>query len=449
MAALAGVRVVIAGGGLAGLTAAYQLGRRGATVHLFEARARLGGRVWTMRDGGGERHVEAGAEFIDAEQAEIRELASALHVGLIRVLRGGFGLALSVNGVVRVNATQQSAWNTMSRRLGPATRAFKAARCDWNSATAAAIARSSLAEALAGAPSSDRVTAFSEALRGYYLADPDDLSALVVVEQAALDAAPGRSATYRVQEGNDALIQALARRIRGHLSTRRIVRAVTGDARGIRVALEDARGGLAQIPADYAVVALPSPLVLNCQFDPALPPYQQAALRSLSTGHATKVSLRFEHKWWGKKSRPWAYGTNLPIGAVWDGAEQQTDFNVLTFLAGGSSSAELRGVLRSEGPQGIVSRLLWMGSPSRAALVAPPVSWEEEEWSGGGYAVFSPSFDPRLRAALSASHGRIIFAGEHTSGRWQGFMNGAVESGQRAAREIEMLEHLRSSYKTV
>jgi monoamine oxidase len=89
------------------------------------------------------------------------------------------------------------------------------------------------------------------------------------------------------------------------------------------------------------VIALPSALALECDFDPPLPSYQYEALRSLKPGAATKVSLRFEEKWWGRKGPPWAYGSNLPIGAVWDGAEEQREFNVLTFLAGGSGSGEL------------------------------------------------------------------------------------------------------------
>jgi monoamine oxidase len=78
--------------------------------------------------------------------------------------------------------------------------------------------------------------------------------------------------------------------------------------------------------------------------------------------------------------------------------------------------------------------------PGRA--VGAIVSWERERWSGGGYAVFGPAFDPRDRRLLSAAHGRVLFAGEHTSDRWQGFMNGAVESGQAAARAVIALTRL-------
>jgi len=56
--------------------------------------------------------------------------------------------------------------------------------------------------------------------------------------------------------------------------------------------------------------------------------------------------------------------------------------------------------------------------------------------------VFGPAFDPRDRRLLSAAHGRVLFAGEHTSEHWQGFMNGAVESGQAAARDVLALARL-------
>jgi hypothetical protein len=51
-----------------------------------------------------------------------------------------------------------------------------------------------------------------------------------------------------------------------------------------------------------------------------------------------------------------------------------------------------------------------------------------------------PDFRPEWRGELARSFGRIAFAGDHTSRRWQGYMNGAVESGQRAARDVEMMK---------
>ena len=91
--------------------------------------------------------------------------------------------------------------------------------------------------------------------------------------------------------------------------------------------------------------------------------------------------------------------------------------------------------MRAEGAEGIARRLAWLGRPTRV-LASYTIVWEDDPWARGGYAFFDPAFDPRWRDALALPHGRIAFAGEHTHLRWQGYMEGAVLSGQRAAAEI-------------
>ncbi len=68
--------------------------------------------------------------------------------------------------------------------------------------------------------------------------------------------------------------------------------------------------------------------------------------------------------------------------------------------------------------------------------------WEADPWARGGYAVFDSTFDPSLRGWLAQPCGRLFFAGEHTSIAWQGYMNGAVESGRRAAAEVAATHRL-------
>jgi monoamine oxidase len=89
--------------------------------------------------------------------------------------------------------------------------------------------------------------------------------------------------------------------------------------------------------------------------------------------------------------------------------------------------------------EGLVERLDWLGSRSATLLHSRLITWEDDPWTRGGYAYFDPGFDPSLRDWLARPHGRVLFAGEHTSINWQGYMNGAVESGLRAAAEISAL----------
>src|SRR5436190_5280096 len=92
MSRLDGASVLIAGAGLAGLAAARDLTALGAAVTVIDARDRVGGRVWTIRDGFAEgQHAEAGGDLIDEAQTEIRDLCKELGLKLTRILRGGFG----------------------------------------------------------------------------------------------------------------------------------------------------------------------------------------------------------------------------------------------------------------------------------------------------------------------------------------------------------------------
>jgi monoamine oxidase len=114
---------------------------------------------------------------------------------------------------------------------------------------------------------------------------------------------------------------------------------------------------------------------------------------------------------------------------------------ILSFLAGGRASGEVQAILQAEGVEGIVRRAAWLAANGQPApLVAHRVVvWDNDPWAQGGYAVFNPSFDPILRGWLARPAGRVVFAGEHTSQRWQGYMNGAIESGRRAAAEVRAL----------
>ena len=84
----------------------------------------------------------------------------------------------------------------------------------------------------------------------------------------------------------------------------------------------------------------------------------------------------------------------------------------------------------------LVESLNWLGAGQAELLKSHQTVWEHDPWARGGYAFFDPTFDPTLRSWLARPFGRLFFAGEHTSGRWQGYMNGAIESGRRAAAEI-------------
>jgi monoamine oxidase len=275
------------------------------------------------------------------------------------------------------------------------------------------------------------------ALRGLFLADPEELSLLALVDFFG-DDQERRGQIRRVRGGNDRLVQALVRALGRPVELSTILRRVTQREAAVTITIEQ-DGQLSERQAEFLVVTLPASTLRDVIFDPPLPVSQQQAIARLRYGHATRTLLQFDRRFWKHSVRPTAFGSDLETGAIWDGNEEQRGKSgILSLLAGGAAADATNDLLNREGPEGIRARLGWLGKPAKL-LTATSVDWDRDPWSRGGYAYFDPGFDPRWRDSLAEPFGRVAFAGEHTSVRWQGYMNGAIETGQRAAYEIAAL----------
>ena len=182
-----------------GAAAARELERRGCRVIVVEARDRVGGRVWTLRDGFGGMHAEAGGDLIDEDQEEIRKLAAEVGLQEARILRSGFVALPPRRRRPPAMRSSSSGWRQTARALEPLARAYKLNGEEWSGPIAGAIAKQSITEwldqagdkrsagvgrkAMTGAMADLRATATT--MRGFFLADPDELSLLVYVEQFA------------------------------------------------------------------------------------------------------------------------------------------------------------------------------------------------------------------------------------------------------------------------
>jgi monoamine oxidase len=441
---LRGVSVLVAGAGLAGLVAARDLLTRGADVTVVEARDRVGGRVWTVRDGFVERqHAEAGGDMIDEEQTEIRTLAGELGLKLTRILRGGFGYVRN-DGSERpriVRATAAGGWTMLYRRLGDLARRYRLAEQRWDSPIATELSRRSVAQWLDEVQADRELRAVATGLRGFFLADPEELSLLAFVDQFATDG-QGPGAMYRIEGGNDRVADALAAALGPRVQLGTELVALSHRGREVRASLKQRRS-VSQLTCDYAILALPATILRRVPVTPALPAQQHEAIARLRYGRATRTLLQFSRRFWRAAGRPRAFGSDLPFGAVWDGNEEQRGrAGILALLAGGSASDATQAIAAKQGIAGVANTLDWLGSSTAQLVASRQIVWESEPWSRGGYAFFDPAFDPSLRQWLARPFGRLFFAGEHTSFRWQGYMNGAVESGRRAAAEVEAVHRL-------
>jgi len=436
---LSGVSVLVAGAGLAGLTAAYDLVSMGADVKVVEARDRVGGRVWTIRDGFTDRqHAEAGGDMIDEAQTEIRELASSLGLTLKRILREGFGYVRpDKSGQPKiVSRDVHRGWQHLAAQLDGLTRRYRLAEQRWDSPIAADLARRSVSQWLDEGRADDDLRAMATGLRGFFLADPEELSLLALVDQFAGSDQPGPGTMYRIEGGNDRLPAALAAKLGDRVQLGGELVAVSVRGRSVHSGVRQGRT-VATLMSDYIVFALPATTLRRVPIVPALPPHQHQAIASLRYGRGTKTLLQFDRRFWRAPGRPRAFGSPLAYGALWEGNEEQAGrAGILTMLAGGSASDATQLAIEREGIERFAGGLGWLGLDGAKLTASRQIVWQSDPFARGGYAFFDPTFDPSLREWLARPAGRLFFAGEHTSLRWQGYMNGAVESGRRAALEI-------------
>jgi len=429
-----GFRVVVAGTGLAGLSAAYELVRAGAAVTLLDARSYPGGRVRTIRAFAAEQHGELGGEFIDGDQKEIIDLCRRFDLRLVRVLRTGFTHRFrDASGTYHVSRT--APWEALHDSLSPLLRRYKLARGDSSSDVVRELATISLSHWMQQSNAPPEVHTMANALRAFFLADPSEISVLPVIEQIAKGGAPSQADLFRVEGGNDRLVDALLRAVGGRVLLGHSIQAVANALDRVVISVTDPSGVTQQIDADYVVLTLPASTLRHVEIQPSLPEDQRHAIERLAYGRATKVLLQSSKKLFDDRHAR-AFATDDCLGAFWDASEEQGDTaSIVSFLAGGSASACLRD-RAAGGGQAVLSDLCWLGIDRSPVTAVHVGDWTADPWAHGGYAFLDPGFDSAWRSLLKRRAGRIVFAGEHTSERWQGYMNGAVESGQRAAGEL-------------
>jgi monoamine oxidase len=407
---------------------------------VVEARNRVGGRVWTLRDGfAAGQLAEAGADLIEDQQEHVLQLARELGLKPERILRESFGFYGPGPRGRRKIHDSPAVLLAVGKLLAPAVRDFKLAGERWDSAIAAKYGRLSVARWLERVNAPATLRAGLRGMRGFFLADPEDLSMLPMLEQYAASGAPGDENIYRIPGGNDRLATAIAKRLKGAVLLGTIVRRVVQHDERVTVTIQALGEPHTELTADFFVCALPASTARGVLFEPSLPEPQHDAIAHLRYGGATRLLLQFDRRFWVKRGRPKAFGTDLPIGSVWDGNEHQRGpKGILSFLAGGNASKQLQDILHAEGTDGVLPHLGWLGKPA-TVVASHIVAWDHDPWARGGYAYFDTGFDPLWREWLARPAGRLVFAGEHTSVNSQGYMNGAVESGLRAAAEISAI----------
>lgn len=449
-------RVIVIGAGLAGLSAATDLVAAGCDVTVHEGSPRIGGRCISERHAFADGQVaERGGELIDSTHVQMRTLVAALGLELddltaaeapgtqaiVRLADGLYPLA----DIERDFRALLPALDGDARALGddlptchratPAQQALdRLSASDWITTRVSGGMASRLGRLIGNA--------YVEELGG----DLYETNAVTVV--ALLRGSPRERFSpyeesdqrYHVRGGNDQVPRLLAQRLgaRVQTSSRLVALARTSDGRMRVVTARDQV--VHEHVADRVVLALPFTLLREVDFArAAFSPRKQRAIRELGMGRNCKLQLQFDERAWvalgatGETRMQGAFETSWEVTRAQAGRA-----GIINCFSGGSTATVAgEGELDERARDALATLELalpgitqhWNGRGIRNA-------WGRYPWTLGSYALFKPGQYTTLNGCLHEPEGRVHFAGEHTSADWQGYLNGAVESGRRAAKEV-------------
>lgn len=447
-------RVAIVGGGIAGLTALHHLREAGVDARLYEAGPRLGGRVFTQTSATGPA-FELGAQLVNSDHDDMRALTAQFGIKLIDRKAEPHRSIVVTGGRTVAEAELAEALGPIAAQIGR-----DADRIDADPNALRVFDAMSVADYL------DRHAALIPVawVRGLlettgrteYGAEPDATSALSLlfnlptVDGERADILGGSDERYAISGGSSTLIDALAMRHATQIETGRVLRRVERATGGVTLTFAD---GTTE-RADAVIVAVPAPKTRQIDFAVPLPTKWRHFIGEMTLGRNEKILAAADSPRWreaiGGGGDVWHASARGSWASGWDGSVPGAEGPpVWTWYLGGDATDD-RDPAQTLAARYASDARVALGDLAAACADAPVrrTAWHRDPLIGGSYGSYPPGhlthFGSLLwmegddgRAIQSApALGRVIFAGEHLSDAFPGYMNGGAQTGRLAAQAI-------------
>ncbi|XP_051762061.1 amine oxidase [flavin-containing] [Ctenopharyngodon idella] len=444
--------VIVIGGGISGLSAAKLLVESGLNPVLLEARNRVGGRTFTVQNKE-TKWVDLGGAYIGPTQNRILRIAKQYGVKTYKVneeeslvhyvkgksypFKGPFPPVWNPLAYMDYN----NLWRTMDK-MGmeiPKEAPWRAPHAEeWDKMT-----MKQLFDKICWTRAAHRFATLFVNVN--VTSEPHEVSALWFLWYVKQCGGTMRifSTTNGGQErkfagGANQISEAMARELGDRVKLGRAVYSIdqTGDLVEVRTVNEEI------YKAKYVILAIPPGLNLKIHFNPELPPLRNQLIHRVPMGSVIKCMVYYKENFWRKKGFCGSMvieEEDAPIGLTLDDTKPDGSVPAIMGFILARKSRKLAGLTKDERKRRICeiySRVL--GSEEALHPVHyEEKNWCEEEYSGGCYtAYFPPGIMTQYGRVLREPVGRLYFAGTETATEWSGYMEGAVQAGERATREI-------------
>lgn len=445
-------RVLIVGAGIAGLTAAYRLQQAGVPVDVVEANTRVGGRLVSLsrlpRYSG---LVELGGEFIDSRHTAVRSLATEMGLEMADLRAADAGLEpeiLYFQGQKIRHEQVVEEFIPLARQIAQDLKKLDQRDITYQnpSADAMRLDRLSLADYLAAAPVSPLI---EQLVRVAYVTefgrDAESQSCLNML--FLIGAEVGKWSTYGLSDerwhvigGNDQIPQRLANHLNTVIETATRVESIrTTPAGRYQVSLRQDATTQERI-YDRILLTVPFTVLRQIDLKVEMPALKREAIDQLGYGMGTKLAVPLRERIWRTR-----YGSTISIYTdkafqnTWESARYSPGVGGwVTDLRGGQAGVNLGNGNPEQQADYLMQDLdaIFPGIQRVERGTAVRAVWAKEPHALGTYSCYLPGQWTTFRGIEGSRIGNLWFAGEHCSLTSQGFMNGACETAESAAKSI-------------
>jgi monoamine oxidase len=442
--------VIVIGAGLAGLAAAAKLEAAGLDVLVLEAQQRVGGRIHSMRQLGS---GEAGGTYIGAGYARVIAAAKRHGVPLIDVTPV-LEFFREQDLALGERIIRQAEWPTDPANPFPAA---DKAQMPWNYHRTLTIRDNPLGhprdwldprfahldvsarEWLRSLGLSERAIELAYGINPSFGCDADDVSALLLLFRGAFSKAqralaPKDSVGFTARDGVQRIPEALAAALAGGVELGRPVVSISLEREHATVRCADS----SRLRARHVIASVPLGVLGAIAIDPALPEPQAEALRQLPSQPLTQVYFVPRAKFWERDGFAPSLFTDSRAGmiaAARNGANPR-EVTCITAWITGRTAAALDGLAPAAIGRAVSDEITRIRPAAKDALEFVALhSWGADPYARGAWVYFRPGDVTRFAGIIGRAHGRLHFCGEHLALENRG-MEGAMESGERAASEI-------------
>jgi monoamine oxidase len=455
-------RIAVVGAGLAGLTCAYRLKQAGYAAQVYEAHpTRVGGRCWSYSPQrspypfAGAQVAEHGGELIDQGHTALRHLAGELGFTLDNLLQGepgGTDDFYWVNGGPYLYSQLVDDLNGIYQKLHKDVSAAGYPTL-WNSYTQRGwdLDHMSIVQWLDetcpnGGSKSSLGKVLDIAYNIEYGAESGVQSSLNLLYllgysgQGQFRTFGPSNEKYHVRGGNDQVPWALASRLAGQISMGMELTAIKLSSGGSFTLTFSTGAGSTTVTADHVVLAIPFSILRSVNYSKAgFEPRKSTAIEELGMGTNSKLHVQFADRYWyglGNNGNTYA---ETGYQNTWEVTRAQPGKpGILVDYTGGTIGASFGSGTPSSRARQFLAQIepVLPGITPHWNGVATIDYWTGYQWTKGSYSYWKVGQYTKFSGMEKVRQGNCHFAGEHTSQDFQGYLNGGVESGERAASEI-------------